>query len=252
MGVRKGSVRQMMREFTNSPLVNLINLSPHMNSPRNQPISKITWHHFAGNPSIEAVSDFLRQSSRRASYNYGVGSDGRIVLIVEERNRCWGSSSAWNDHRAVVIGVANNTREPHWTVSDTAFESAINLTADVCKRNGIKELVYDGTRYGSKTRHNFFSATLCPGPYLQSRLPVIVDIVNERLATGVDVTIGGVTLNVPAKNVGGRWVLSLPEGPEGQPQPDVLLRVVLERFGLQVNWNEATESILTVPKRNTL
>lgn len=177
-----------MISFTNSPLINLTNLSPHRNSPRNQPIRKITIHHFAGNATIEAVSNFLAQPGRNASYNYGIGSDGRKVLIVEERNRCWGSSSPANDHQAVVIGVANNRLAPDWAVSDKAFEALIDLCVCICERNpGIVQieltpgLWYDGTVNGNLTRHNFFSNTLCPGPHLQSRFPEIVRRVNERL-----------------------------------------------------------------------
>jgi len=170
-----------MSDFTNSPLVNLVNLSPHRNSPREQPIRKITIHHFAGNLSIEAVSDFLRQPGTNASYNYGIGTDGRIVLIVNESDRCWASSSAANDNQAVVIGVANSTGAPNWEVSETAFEAMINLVKCICTRNGITELVYDGTANGTLTRHNFFAATACPGPFLQARFPEIMRRVNDFL-----------------------------------------------------------------------
>ena len=180
-----------MSNFTNSDLISLTRLSPNRNSPRNQPISKITIHHFAGNSTIEGVSNFLANPARQASYNYGIGSDGRIVLIVDERDRCWGSSSAWNDNRAVVIGVANNSGAPNWTVSDAAFESLIDLCVDICRRNpGIKQLNgksglwYDGTQNGSLTRHNMFSNQVCPGPFLQKRFQTICNIVNKKLSNG--------------------------------------------------------------------
>jgi len=245
-----------MSNFTNSPLISLTNLSPHRNSPRNQPIRKITVHQFAGNATIESVSNFLAQPNRNASYNYGIGSDGRIVLIVEERNRCWASSSPTNDHEAVVIGVANNRLAPDWTVSDRAFESLISLIVDICERNGIRELVYDGTANGSLTRHNFFAATLCPGPFLQALFPEICELVNDRLspagagesAQGVNLQIGGVTVRVPAIKVGSRWILPLPEGPDGQQQPDVLLRVVLEAMGFAISWNRETNTITATPR----
>jgi len=164
-------------------------LSPHRNTPRNQPISKITIHHTAGNITLRALLDWLKRVTTRASYNYGISSKGEIGLIVEERNRCWGSSNAWNDNRAVVISVANNRGAPEWTVSDLAFNALIELCVDVCRRNpGIKQkdgsrgLYYDGTQEGSLTRHNMFSNQVCPGPYLQSRFPEICRRVNERLA----------------------------------------------------------------------
>jgi len=170
-----------MSNFTNSPLINLTNLSPHRNSPRNQPIRKITIHHFAGNATIEAVSNFLRQPGRNASYNYGIGTDGRVVLIVNESDRCWGSSSPANDHQAVVIGVANNTGAPNWGISDAAFETLIRLMRCICERNAIVEIEYTGTASGNLTRHNFFAATTCPGPFLQARFPEIMHRVNDLI-----------------------------------------------------------------------
>jgi len=170
-----------MSNFTNSPLISLTRLSPHRNSPRNQRITKITIHHAAGNIGLEALGDWLARPTTQASYNYGISSDGRIGMFVEERNRSWASSSGANDHQAITIGVANNSGAPNWGVSQAAFESLINLCVDICQRNGIAQLVYDGTPNGSLTRHNMFSNQTCPGPFLQSRFPEIVQTVNRVL-----------------------------------------------------------------------
>lgn len=177
-----------MNNFTNSPLVVHTRLSPHRNSPRNQPITKITIHHTAGNIGLEALGDWLNRPTTRASYNYGISTDGRIGLFVNERDRCWASSSVANDHQAVVIGVANNGGSPNWSVSNAAFDSLIALVVDICRRNGICELVYDGTPNGSLTRHNMFTNTTCPGNFLQSRFPEIVRLVNAALIPRPPVT----------------------------------------------------------------
>jgi len=170
-----------MSNFSNSRLISLTRLSPHRNSPRNQPIRKITIHHTAGNIGLEALGDWLSRPTTQASYNYGISTDGRIGLFVEERNRSWASSSGLNDHQAITIGVANNTGAPNWTVSDRAYASLIELCVDICQRNRIPRLTYDGTANGTLTRHNFFSNTSCPGPFLQRRFPQIADEVNRRL-----------------------------------------------------------------------
>ena len=52
---------------------------------------------------------------------------------------------------------------------------------------------------------------------------------------GVTVAFSGGTVHVPGVNIGNRWIIELPEGPEGQPQPNVLLRVALEAFGFEVS-----------------
>ena len=170
-----------MSNFTNSPLVVFTRLSPHRNSPRNQRITKITPHHTAGVINIEDLGNWFAQPSTRASSNYGIGSDGRVGMYVEERNRAWTSSSASNDNQAVTIEVSNSSTGGRWPVSDRAFETLLDLCEDICRRNGMSELVYNGTRNGSLTHHRFFANTTCPGPFLLERFPQIAQEVTRRL-----------------------------------------------------------------------
>ena len=78
--------------FSNSSLISYTKLSPHFNK-RTQKISKITIHHMAGNLTIESCGNVF-QGTRKASSNYGIGTDGRIGLYVEECNRAFTSSNA--------------------------------------------------------------------------------------------------------------------------------------------------------------
>ena len=147
-----------------------------------QTIKKITWHHMAGNCSIETCGGFWQNASRKCSSNYGIGSDGRIGGYVDEENRSWCSSSAANDNQAITIEIANDGGAPDWHVSDKAIEAAINLTVDICKRRGIKSLSYTGNANGTMTLHCFFTSTACPGPYLKSKIAWAVNQINQRLA----------------------------------------------------------------------
>lgn len=148
-----------------------------------QTIKKITWHHMAGNCSIETCGKFWQNPSRRCSSNYGIGSDGRIGGYVDEENRSWCSSSAANDNQAITIEIANDSGAPNWHVSDKAIESAIKLTVDICKRRGIKQLVWTGNANGTFTWHCMFTSTACPGPYLKGKTPWAVGEINRRLAS---------------------------------------------------------------------
>lgn len=168
--------------MSNSSLICYTRLSPNCNKPRNHVLDTITIHHMAGNLSVEACGEIFAQPSRKASSNYGVGSDGRIALYVDEANRSWCSSSPENDHRAVTIEVANCGGEPDWPVSDKAYAALLDLVTDVCRRNGIKQLRYTGDKTGNLTMHKWFAATACPGPYLESRFPAIAAEVNRRLS----------------------------------------------------------------------
>ena len=70
--------------MSNSQLVNYIKISPNKTCPRNHVIDTITIHCMAGNMTIESCGYMFEQPSRHASSNYGIGSDGRIAMYVEE------------------------------------------------------------------------------------------------------------------------------------------------------------------------
>ena len=167
--------------MSNSPLVDYVKISPNSTNPRKKKITKITPHHAAGNVSIERMGEIFASPSRRASANYGIDSNGRVGMYVEEKNRPWTSSSAANDNEAVTIEVANDGGAPDWHVSDVALETLIDLCVDICKRNDIEALNFTGDKNGNLTMHKYFAATLCPGPYLESKFPYIAAEVNRRL-----------------------------------------------------------------------
>lgn len=170
----------------NSPLVDYIKISPNSTNPRKDKIRKITIHHTAGVVSVETLGNIFAPKSRQASANYGIGSDGRIGMYVEEKNRAWTSGNKENDHQAITIEVSNSKSGNPWPVSDNVLNKLIDLCVDICRRNNIDELIYTGDKNGNLTRHNMFQATTCPGPYLQSKFPYIAEEVNKRLKEGED------------------------------------------------------------------
>lgn len=169
--------------MSKSNLVNYTKISPN-SSARTAKIDTITIHHMAGNLSVEACAAVFQDTTRQASSNYGIGTDGRIGLYVDESRRAWTSSNRDNDNRAVTIEVANDGGSPNWHVSDKALASTIDLCVDICQRNGIAKLNYTGDKSGSLTMHKWFASTLCPGPYLGSKFPYIAAEVNKRLSAG--------------------------------------------------------------------
>lgn len=168
--------------MSNSSLVSYTKLSPNCDHPRNHAIDKITIHHMAGNLSVETCGNLFAKPSYEASSNYGIGSDGRVGLYVDEGDRAWASASPSNDNRAVNIEVANDATGGDWPVSDAAYSKLIDLCVDICQRNGIKALNYTGDADGNLTEHRMFTATACPGPYLHERMGRIAAEVNSRLS----------------------------------------------------------------------
>lgn len=170
--------------FTNSPLTTYTRISPNRNSPRNQPITKITIHHQAGINSVEGFGNIVASPAREMSANYAIGNDGRIGLFCPEGDRSWCSSSPWNDHRAITIEVSNSAYgdSTGWPISDAAYNSLIKLCVDICKRNGIPKLVFTGDKNGSLTYHYMFAQTCCPGPWIKAHTQDICNKVNAQLA----------------------------------------------------------------------
>lgn len=167
----------------NSPLVDYVKISPNSTNPRNKKITKITIHHIAGVLSVETMGNVFAPAERKASSNYGIGFDGKVGMYVEEKNRAWTSSNGENDNQAITIEVSNSKSGGDWPVSDLVMKKLIDLCVDICKRNGIAKLNYTGDKSGNLTRHNMFAATVCPGPYLQSKFPHIAEEVNKRLGS---------------------------------------------------------------------
>lgn len=174
--------------MSNSPLVDYTRISPNKNSPRNHKIDTITIHCVVGQCTVETLGNIFAPTSRQASSNYGVGTDGKIGMYVEEKDRSWCSSNAANDNRAVTIEVASDTKHPY-AVNDRAFAALLDLVTDICKRNGIKKLVWStkkADRVNHKngcnmTVHRDYANKSCPGDYLYNRHGEIAAEANRRL-----------------------------------------------------------------------
>lgn len=176
--------------MSNSPLVNYTKISPNKSSPRNHKIDTVTIHCVVGQCSVETLGNVFAPTSRQASSNYGIGCDGRIGMYVEEKDRSWCSSNAANDNRAITIEVASDTKEPY-AVTDKAYAALIDLLVDICKRNGIKELVWSTNKADrvnhkngcNMTVHRDYANKSCPGTYLYERHAQIASEVNKRLGS---------------------------------------------------------------------
>lgn len=176
-----------VESMSNSTLATYTRISPNKTSPRNNRIDTITIHCMAGNLTVERCGELFAKRTRMASSNYGVGSDGRVGLYVEEKDRSWCSSNKANDHRAVTIEVACEPVAPY-KVTDAAMAALIELVADICRRNDIKQLLWKGDKSligqvdkQNMTVHRWFAKKECPGDYLYGKHGYIAAEVNKRL-----------------------------------------------------------------------
>ena len=180
--------------YTNSSMVSYTRLSPNHSGQRTHSIDRITPHCVVGQLSAESICGCFTSPLRQASCNYGIGTDGKVSLCVEEKNRSWCSSSNANDQRAVTIECASDKTEPY-AMNSKVYDSLIKLCTDICRRNGKKKLLWLGDRnktlnYTPKsdemvlTVHRWFANKSCPGNWLYARLGDLAAKVTAALSTG--------------------------------------------------------------------
>lgn len=181
--------------YTNSKLVNYTRISPNRSVNRNHTIDTVSIHCVVGQCSVETLGSIFASTSKEASSNYGIGYDGRIGLYVEEKDRSWCTSSSSNDNRAITIEVASDTYHPY-RVNNAAYKSLIKLLVDICKRNGIKKLVWSTNKSErmnhlngcNMTVHRDYANKSCPGDYLYNLHGQIAKEVNAQLGSGTSST----------------------------------------------------------------
>lgn len=146
--------------------------------------SKLTIHHMATIWTAKQCVDSFIPPQRKASSQYCVGYDGSRGQSVLEENRAWTSSNSKNDMQAITIEVSNCEKKEPWRISDAAYNSLIELCVDICKRNAITSVYYDGTKNAPLTEHRMFAATSCPGTTIHNMLMngKISQDINSRLA----------------------------------------------------------------------
>lgn len=182
--------------MSNSKLVNYTKLSPNHSGARTHSIDRITPHCVVGQCSVETLGNIFMDANREASCNYGIGTDGRVLLCVDEGNRSWCSSSNSNDQRAVTIECASETYHPY-EMNSNVYNSLVKLCVDICKRNGKKKLLWINDKnkalnYSTKsdemllTVHRWFDSKSCPGDWLYNRLGNLAKSVTKQLGGKVE------------------------------------------------------------------
>ncbi len=177
--------------YTNSSLVSYTKLSPNHSGQRTHSIDRITPHCVVGQCSVETLGSIFLPKSRQASSNYGIGSDGRVGMYVEEKNRSWCSSSKANDQRAVTIECASDTTEPY-AFKDVVYNRLVELCTDICRRNGKTKLLWLGDKTKTLnytpasdemvlTVHRWFANKSCPGNWMYARMGDLAEKVTAAL-----------------------------------------------------------------------
>lgn len=158
--------------MTHSPLANGIQLTSDHDSRNGQRVRYFIVHH-AATTSLAAILSLFAPGGREVSANYALGSDGTLVLAVDEDFSAW-TSASWYDDAAITIEVANSVAGGSWPVSDAAFEKLAALIADVATRYGFP--ITDDTVLTHQELYRRFGesyATACPGDLQRRKAELI-------------------------------------------------------------------------------
>lgn len=172
--------------------ISYTNISPNQSGKRTMKIDRITPHCVVGQLTTKTIVDMFKPKGYGASCNYAIGVDGTVGLCVEESNRSWCSSSSANDQRAVTIECASDKYTPYG-FNKEVFQSLVELTADICKRNGKSKLVWIENKEKALaykpaddemliTVHRWFANKACPGDWLMNHMKEYKNLVNAKLA----------------------------------------------------------------------
>ena len=170
-------------------------LSPNHSGKRTHVIDRITPHCVVGQLSVEQLGSIFANPKCKASCNYGIGTDGRVGIYVEEENRSWCSSDAKNDQRAVTIECASDATHPY-AFKDVVYQKLIELCVDICRRHGKKKLLWLGDDKQKSldynpakdemilTVHRWFAKKECPGNWMYAHMGDLAKKVTDKLNVG--------------------------------------------------------------------
>ena len=182
-----------------SPLTDLVMLSSYIYGRRTHAIDRISPHCYVGQVTIERIGKGFqsRPVGKEASCNYGIGLDGKVVLVVDERDASCCTSSKSNDERAIAIECASDNKDPY-AFNTAVYNKLVDLCVDICKRYGKNTLLWIADKNAALsytprsnemllTVHRWFAAKACPGAWMFSRMDELASTVTKRLG-GVEPT----------------------------------------------------------------
>lgn len=142
-------------------------------------VKEITLHHTGSMMSLEQLGRLWQTQGRKGSSHYGV-KDNSICCFVTEGDTAWTNGNWPANQRAITIEVANSAAGGNWPVSDASIETVVRLVADIARRHNLGRL----TVGENLTYHSMYAATVCPGPFLRSKLQYIADKANAINSQG--------------------------------------------------------------------
>jgi len=132
--------------------------------------TSVTFHHNAGNLTHAGVLSVWK--TRPASAHFDVDSHGRVAQYVDVKEYAWAAGKREGNESSIHIEMADEKFAPDWEVSETTWKSAARLAGWL-----FAHVIREAPVKGNVHYHHDWSATACPGPYMDSiRSEVLAEV----------------------------------------------------------------------------
>ena len=97
----------------------------------------------------QGLASYIKTTTRALSATYIIGQKGEVFQGLDE------SLEPYTQQVIVQLilklspsRLPNSKGAPNWEISNASFDALVELSIDICKRHGIKEVSYTGDKQG--------------------------------------------------------------------------------------------------------
>jgi hypothetical protein len=121
--------------------------------------TSVTVHHNAGKNTFD---DILRTwTTRESSAHFDVDAEGKIAQFVKVDEYAWAVGNHAGNEYSISIEQCNSTLAPDWEVAEVTWKATARLTAWL-----FAHVIGSVPSKYNVFPHQHWSATECPGPYM--------------------------------------------------------------------------------------
>lgn len=132
--------------------------------------TSVTFHHNGGNLTHAGCLSVWKV--RPASAHFDVDDQGRVAQYVHVKEYAWAVGNRGGNESTISIEMANKTLAPKWEVSTVTWKEAARLAGWLFAHE-----IKDTPTKNNVHYHHDWSATACPGPYMDSvRSKVLAEV----------------------------------------------------------------------------
>lgn len=167
-------------------------LPRNFEAPRTGTIQFFAIHHMIilnrdvnrNDANLACYNTWINQG-RQASAHYGVDGD-YVDQFVYDNNAAWANANYWANHNSIAVEHANATLDEPGTENDYVIDDRTFFNGARLVANGHLKFNITPKRNVTVRKHKEFTATGCPGPYMERHwtryFDLMMDIYNQEKA----------------------------------------------------------------------